>query len=295
MRASALGGPELRRTENERGCCPYEYIADDGLRKREVKRFLSIGLFAVFFVFGLWIIAVPESLLADLIQGAMHDSAIRIETADVRKGLLFDFTCGGIRLMKNDNRLIALENVSGRINPLSLLLLRLNAHFHGETAGGMITGTIDLFRGKSHIDIAVADANISGVPFFALLGIEGKGVLRGDLKIEDVRGDIKFSVRDAQLRSGSFGSVALPLEVFADARGAMTVKGNSVRITSFAFEGAGIYARLSGNITGGKMNLTMELMPDKLFKDNNLVFLLIEKYRDSPGHYSIPITGDMPI
>ncbi len=259
-----------------------------------MKRFLVGCLFAVLFVFGLWIIVVPESLLAGLIQGAMHDSNIRIEAADVRKGLFFDFTCQGIRLMKNDIKLIGLEHVSGKINPLSILMLRLNAHFHGETAGGRIKGTIDLFRGKNHVDIAVTDANVSGMPFFALLGIEGKGILSGDLKIEDVRGDIRFSVRDAQLESGSLGGVALPLEVFSDARGAMTVQGNSLRITSFAMEGTGIYARLSGNITGVKMNLMMELMPEKTFKDSNLLFLLIERYRSSPGHYSIPITGNVP-
>lgn len=259
-----------------------------------MKRFLVICLFAVFSVLGLWIIAVPESLLAGLIQGAMHDSDIRIDTAEVRKGFFFDFTCSGIRLMKNDTKLIVLENVSGKINPLSILMLRLNAHFHGETAGGKIAGTIDLFRGKSHVDIAVTDADVSGMPFFTLMGIQGKGVLKGDLKIEDVRGDIKFSVKDAQLGSGLLGGVALPLEVFSAARGAMTVQGNSVRITSFALEGTGVYARLSGDITGGKMNLMMELMPEKSFKDSNLLFLLIEQYRSSPGHYSIPITGDVP-
>jgi type II secretion system protein N len=260
-----------------------------------VKRFLIVCLFAVVFVFGLWIVAVPESLLAGLIEGAMHNSDIRIETADVRKGILFDFTCSGIRLRKNDKTLIALENVTGKINPLSLLTLRLNAHFHGGTGGGRLDGTIDLFRGNSHLEITVADADVSAMPFFALLGIEGKGVLTGALKIDNARGDITFSVKDAQFGPGSFGGVTVPLDVFTGARGAMTVAGNSVRITSFALEGVGIYARLSGSITGGKMDLTMELMPEKSFRDNNFIFLVLDKYKNSPGHYSIPITGGLPI
>ncbi len=259
-----------------------------------MKRFLIVCLFAIFFVFGLWIVAVPEALLSGLLEGALHDSNIRLETADVRKGLLFNFTCGTVRLRNNEKILLDIRNVSGKINPLSVIMMRLNAHFHGETAGGFITGTIDLFRGKSHVDITVTGANVSDIPFFALLGIEGKGTLGGDLKIEDVRGDIRFSVKDAQLGSGSLGGVTLPLEVFTGARGAMTVKGNSVRITSFALEGAGVYARISGDVTGGKMNLTMELMPDKSFKESNFIFLVIEKYKNSPGHYSIPLTGDVP-
>ena len=259
-----------------------------------MKRFLIACLFAALLVFGLWIIAIPESLLAGLLEGALHDSNIRLETTDVRKGPLFNFTCSAVRLINNDKTLLEIQNVSGKINPLSLLMLRLNAHFRGETAGGMMTGKIDLFRGRSHVDVAVTDADVSGMPFMTLLGVEGKGVLNGDLKIEDVRGDIKFTVKDAQLVSGLLGGIALPLEVFSDARGAMTVQGNSVRVTSFALEGTSVYARLSGDITGGKMNLIMELMPEKSFKDSNFIFLVIERYKNSPGHYSIPITGDVP-
>jgi type II secretion system protein N len=233
--------------------------------------------------------------LTGLVEGALHDSNIRIEAVDVRKGPFFNFTCGAVGLKKNEKTLLEIQKVSGKINPFSLLTLRLNAYFRAETAGGMMTGKIDLFRGKSHVDVAVIDADVSDVPFMTLLGVEGKGVLNGDLKIEDVRGDIKFSVKDAHLAAGSLGGVTLPLEVFSGARGAMSVQGNSVRIASFALEGAGIYARLTGDITGGRMNLTMELMPEKSFRDSNLIFLVIEKYRNSPGHYSIPITGDVPL
>ncbi len=260
-----------------------------------MKRLLIVCLFVVAFVFGIWIIAVPESLLTGLIEGAIHDNNIRIETADVRKGIFFDFTCSSILLRKNGKTLIAFDNVTGRINPLSLLTLRLNAHFHGGSGGGSVAGTIDLFRGKSHIDIAVTDADVSAMPFFALLGIEGKGVLTGALKIENARGDITFSIKDARFGAGSFGGVMVPLDAFTGARGAMTIAANSVRITSFALEGSGIYARLRGDITGGKMDLTMELMPEKSFKDSNFIFLALEKYKDSPGHYSIPITGGLPL
>ncbi len=260
-----------------------------------MKRFLIACLAAVIFVFGLWVIAIPESLLTGLVEGAMHDNDMRIETSGVKKGIFFDFTCGRVELKKNDRTLMSIENVAGRINPLSLLTLRLNAHFRGETGGGRVMGTIDLFRGKSHIDIAVADADVADMPFFSLLGIEGKGVLTGTLRIENVSGDIKFAVRDARFGSGSFGGITVPLDVFTGARGAMTITGNTVRITSFALEASDIYARLSGDVTSGKMNLIMELMPEKSFKDSNFIFLVLEKYKNSPGHYSIPITGGLQL
>jgi type II secretion system protein N len=260
-----------------------------------VKRFLIAGLAAALFVIGLWIVAVPETLLTSLIEGAMHDSDMSIETAGVKKGPFFDFTCDGIHLKKNDKTLIELENIAGKINPLSLLMLRLNVHFHGETGGGRVKGTLDLLGGKSHVEIALTDADVAGMPFLGFLGIEGKGVLKGVLKIENARGDVKFSVNDARFGSGSFGGAAVPLDVFTDARGAMSIAGDSVRITSFALEGNGIYARVSGDITAGKMNLIVELMPEKSFKDSNFIFLVLEKYKTSPGHYSIPITGSLPL
>jgi type II secretion system protein N len=259
-----------------------------------VKRLLIAAVVLVFLVFGLWIIAVPESLLTNLVEGAMHDGNLRLRVSEMHKGLFYDFSCGSITLTKNSNPLLSVENIEGRINPLSLLLLKLNVLFNGDLSGGRVNGSIDLFRGKSHVTAAIRDAELEYIPFFAILGIEGQGILSGDINIRNAKGTVTFAVAAAQFNPATFGGVAVPLDVFEQGRGALTVDGNALHIQSFALEGKGIYARLRGDITGGRMSLTMELMPEKTFKDQNLVFLMLRRYEVSPGYYSIPLTGPLP-
>jgi type II secretion system protein N len=260
-----------------------------------VKRLLVAGVVFVFLVFGLWIIAVPESLMTSLIEGSMHDSNVRLGVADMHKGLFYNFTCGSITLTKNDKQLLSFENIKGKINPLSLLLLKLNVTFNGELSGGTVNGSIDLFRGKSRTAVRVDGAQLQDMPIFAMLGIDGRGTLSGDLNIRNTKGTVTFSVADARFSRAAFAGVAVPLEVFTGARGAMTVDGSTLRVQSFALEGEGIYARLRGDIIAGRMNLTMELMPEKSFRDQNLVFMLLTKYQVSPGYYSIPLNGPLPL
>ena len=260
-----------------------------------MKRSLIAAVVLVFLVFGLWIIAVPESLLTNLVEGAMHDGSLRLGVTDMRKGLFYNFSCGNITLTKNGKKLLSVNNIEGRINPLSLLLLKLNVLFSGDLSRGKVNGTIDLFRGKSHVTVSVNGAELQYMPFFALLGIEGQGILSGNINIRNEKGTITFSAADTRFSPAAFAGVAIPLDVFTGARGAMTVDGSMLRIKSFALEGEGIYARLKGDITGGRMSLTMELMPQKSFRDQNLVFMALKRYEVSPGYYSIPLTGPLPL
>ncbi len=259
-----------------------------------MKRLLIAAVVLVFLVLGLWIIAVPESLLTNLVEEAMHDGGLRLRVSDMRKGPFYDFSCGSITLNKNSRPLLSVGDVEGHINPLSLLLFKLNVLFSGDLSGGKVKGSIDLFRGKSQVSMAVRGAELEHMPFFASLGIEGRGILSGDISIRSSKGTVTFSVTDAQFNPAAFGGVALPLDVFNSGRGAMTVDGSMLRIQSFSLEGEGIYSRLKGDIAAGRMNLTMELMPEKTFKDRNLVFLTLKRYEVSPGYYSIPVTGPLP-
>lgn len=260
-----------------------------------MKRLLIAGLVLVFLVCGIWIIAVPEALITNLVEGSMHDSNLRLRVAEMHKGLFYDFTCESITLTKNDKPLLSLDAIEGKINPLSLLLLKLNVSFSGNLSRGKVNGSIDLFRGKSRVAVSVHNAELEYVPFFALLGIEGQGTLSGEINVRNAKGAITFSVADARLSRATFAGIEIPLDVFTAARGAMTVEGSMLRIQSFALQGESIYARLKGDIAAGKMNLAMELMPEKSFRDQNLVFMILAKYQVSPGYYSVPLAGPLPL
>jgi len=243
----------------------------------------------VILVFGLWSIVITDSMISGLIENSLRDGTMSVEVVNLKKGLFFNLTLDRLILKKSGNTLLSIENASGKINPLSLFIMRLTLYFSGDIAGGSIDGRIDLFRRKNHIDMNIRNAHIEEIPFFALIGLDGKGVLSGVLRLENGEGETRLEVKETELKTGTFGGIAVPLEMFNSARVAIEIGSGTLRVVSFSLEGKGIYARIKGTITGGATDLTMELMPDKTFSESNPVFSLIQSYKVSPGFYSIPI------
>jgi type II secretion system protein N len=259
-----------------------------------VKKVLYALVAAVIFLFGLWQIVITDSMVSALIENSLKDSDISVDITNLKKGLFFNLTLDRIILKKSGNTLLSIENASGKINPLSLFIMRLTLHFSGDIGGGRIDGGVNLFKKKNLIDMDIRNAHIEEIPFFALIGLDGKGVLSGELRLENGKGETRLEIKETELNAGTFGGVAVPLQVFDNARGAISISSGMLKVVSFSLEGKGIYARIKGTITGGRTDLTMELMPDKTFSENNPVFSLIESYKVSPGFYSIPINSNLP-
>lgn len=266
-----------------------------GHKLRPVACFLSALAAAAIFSCAVWYIAIPDSVVSDLIEGAFRNSSMSVQVTHLRKGLFFNLAIDGIALKKSGNTLLTIENATARINPFSLFMMRLTLHFSGDLGGGKIDGRVDLLKGRDRIDVHVGEAHLEDVPFFSIIKLEGKGVLSGDITLENNRGNIRLEIREAALKTGTFGGVTVPLEMFDTARGAFSLGYGMLKVTSFSLEGKGIYARIKGVIVGGNTNLTMELMPDKSLMASDPVFSLLESYRVSPGFYSIPINGNLPL
>ena len=139
------------------------------------------------------------------------------------------------------------------------------------------------------------DAHMEEMPFLSETGIGGSGEISGEYRAEDGAGNLKFTVKNAELKAYSLGGAPLPLNMFHSARGAMEINGRTLRISSFAMEGKGIYARISGDMTGKTLNLMMEIMPDASLEKNDPMFSLIRRYEVSPGYYRIPFRGTNPL
>ena len=259
-----------------------------------MKRFLIAGLAGIIIVLGFWQIAVPGSLITDLIENSLAAKGLHADFTGFRKGLFFNFEAEQITLKKSGASLLSIENARARVNPLSLLALRLPVLFDGDISGGRLNGRVDLLH-DNRVDIAIDKAEIEGISFFRVLGLAGRGIFSGDMKIENSSGEIRFDLTNAAFESASFGGIMLPLEMFYKARGAMTINNNTVEIKSFALEGEGIYARIKGKITEGRASLTIELMPERTFKEKNYIFSMLEQYKVSPGYYSIPITSNLAV
>jgi type II secretion system protein N len=259
-----------------------------------VKRLLVAGIIAAVLVFGLWFIAVPESLLSGLIANSFQGSPVSIDVENLQKGLFYNVRISRIVLKKAGAALLSVDNASGRLSFSSLLKLRPGITFHGDLAGGTVRGTLYFSRGDRSLDVALKNVQLEEVPFFAQAGLGGRGVISGEYRSVNRRGNLKFTVEDADIRTASFGGVPVPLNMFRTARGAMETNDGILRINSFAMEGKGIYARIKGEVTGSTLNLTMEIMPDASIERQDMMFSMIRRYEVSPGYYSIPIRSAIP-
>ena len=259
-----------------------------------MKRLLFALLITAAIVFGIWLIVIPSSLIIHQIENSLYKSNLQGEITGFKKGLFFSFTSQNIILKKSDNTLLSLDNVVGKINPLSLFLMKLPLTFHGDVSGGKITGNVNLLKGKNHVNVNIDNATIDGIPLFNVMGLSGKGTLSGEFRLRDGTGNLKLSINNAQFESTSFSGVIVPLDMFQSARGAMTIDGDLVRISSLSLQGDDFYARVKGNIKKNVMDLTLELMQNSSSADKSSLLLFLENYKVSPGYYVIPIKGNVP-
>jgi len=263
------------------------------MKRSPVIWFLCAVAAALILIFGLYSIVFSDSMIKGLIENSLKGSDLSVEITNLKKGIFFSLSSDRITLKKSGNVLLSIDNASGKINPLSLIMMRLTLHFDGVIGGGRMNGAINLFGGKNLTTIGISDAHIEEIPFFALIGLNGSGVLSGGLKLQNGSGETRVEIREARFKTGNFGGVTVPLEMFDGARGALTIGRSMLKVVSFSMEGRGIYARIKGNVAGGQTDLTMELMPEKTFSEHNPLLSLVESYKVSPGFYSIPIKSTL--
>lgn len=248
----------------------------------------------------MWFIAIPENLIADLIENSLSREYLYLKTEGVKKGLFYNFGAERILLKKkgsgrdSDDTLLVFSNVKGRLDFLSLFRLRPELRFHGSMNGGDVTGFVRL-TGADSLMITAGNIRINGIPLFEPLGIYGDGILSGSFRVRNNSGELKFSVRDVNLKSTSLSGVFLPLDLFHDIKGAVKMNSdNTAEVQSFAMTGTGIFARVKGTMQGNDMNMSLELMTDSSFASGSLFQMILEKYRVSPGYYLVPLKGGIP-
>jgi type II secretion system protein N len=259
-----------------------------------VKRLLIAILAVAVFIAGLWIVVIPGETLINLLNDSLRSRDVKAEFRDFRKGLFYNFSASQIILSNKSNQpLLEVDGVSGSLSLLSLVKFSPSAGFSGTIGGGDMKGVVRLLKGKTNTNISITKANMREIPFFPLLGIDGRGVITGEIVMNNDKGDVRFTVEDADFSRATFGGSTLPLNVFERARGAMSINGPVINIVSFTMEGDGIYARVKGNVNRNSLDLTMELMPEKGFTEENPVFAMLENYRVSPGYYVIPVKSTL--
>lgn len=256
---------------------------------------ILIALIAIPVIFwGIWI-AVPETSIQSIIVDSLSNERLRLEVKELKKGLFYNLSIERLLLKNSGKEQISLDNIYARINPLSLILLRLDLSFNGGIGGGNISGRIKLTKNKKLIEIDVKGASINEIPLFKFVGVQGTGTISGKFTIIDGTGHVEFITKDASFEPAIFSGVIVPLNFFHSMRGSMDIKGDTLNIVSVALEGKNIFARLKGVIKDGVMDINMELMPGISFIENPLFVYGLEKYKISPGYYLIPVKRELSL
>ena len=229
--------------------------------------------------------------MQSLIGGSIRDGKLEIEIKGLKKGLFYNLSVERLILRSSGEEQVSLDNIHARINPLTLVLLRLNLYFNGGIEGGTISGHMNLARNKMRMDVNVKEADIREIPLFKISGLQGTGTISGRFTMINGTGHVEFFTEDASFEPAIFSGITVPLNFFHSVRGSFDIKGNIINVLSVALEGKNIFARLKGIIKDGFMDLDMELMPGISFIENPLFVYGIEKYKVSPGYYLIPVKG----
>ena len=77
------------------------------------------------------------------------------------------------------------------------------------------------------------------------------------------------------------------MDMFHTVRGSIVMKGRAIDVKSVTLEGKGLFARASGTIMGGMMDMTLELMPEP--EADKLISVFAGRYKISDGFYRIPL------
>lgn len=264
-----------------------------------MKKASLITATVLFIIVGLWHVVIPASLITDTMENALNGDYLYLKAEELKKGAFYNFSAARVILMKKegggtaDYPLLVFENVKGRFEFLSLFVFQPQFSFAGRMGVGEVRGKLRL-TGTDTLKIEGKDISIRGIPLFEPLGVYGDGILSGNLLVRNNTGDLKFSVRDVQLVPASLGGISLPLDLFHEIKGAITLRNDTAEVLSFAMTGEGIYARVKGSIRRADVNLTLELMTDSSFVAEPFFRFLLERYKVSPGYAVIPLHGLIP-
>lgn len=262
------------------------------------KIFIAIILLSVF-VFGLWFVALPAAPMIDILEGSFKKDHIYLKTEGFKKGLFYNFSTERVLIKgksvngDSETPLLIFHDVNVRFDFMSLFRLSPELSFNCRTGHGVVAGKVGL-AGKNRLEIKGDNINVNEIPFLESLGIYGDGIFSGNYLVQDKKGKLKLSVTGARLKGTYLAGVFLPMNLFDDIKGVMTINDDIVEVKSLAMSGKGVYGRVKGSIKANHMDLNLELMTDSSYATASIPLAILEQYKISPGYYVIPLKGDIP-
>ena len=260
-----------------------------------MKKTLVLLLVAIpVILYGIWFAFTKESLQS-LIEWAFAGGDGIVEIKGLEKGIFYDFSISRATLKTSRSELISFENIRARINPLYLLIMRMDISFKGDACGGNFSGCLHLRKKRAMGEIEIKRAVIDEVPFLKLAGIKGAGTVSGKYLLADGNGHADFFTQDAVFEPAFFSGIKMPLNLFSSIKGSLDIKGDIINIVSVSLEGKDVYARLKGSVRNAFIDIKMELMPGPPLAENPLFLAEFERNKVSPGYYVIAVREQLSL
>ena len=265
---------------------------------------LGYSVAALLLFVALTILFTPNRAILEAINRGLAGQGLTLSAAEFGKVFPLGIGGRGWTLSSGKGKLLTLERVSLKLRLVPLLAGKLVFSFDAGSGSGRIAATASS-AGNGSLRLAITGLNLEQVPFFATVtGTQAAGIINGQAEMSGLKGKgtgfIRLDAQGVDLRGIKIGEMPLPDATYQTVQGMVRISGGSVTIESFTLQGTGLYARLKGNILPGgdlrtaPLDMTLELMPKPDFLDRQkLIFLLMAKYLDTPGHYQIPIKGTL--
>jgi type II secretion system protein N len=246
----------------------------------------------IVFLLLVWFFAIPVSLIQSNIEDVVAQSGnnnMKLSIEGLRKGLFLNLYADQLDLEIDNKPALIVTEFTGRFAPGYLLDGKLAVRIKGNIADGELNGVFQLpVNGEMKIERAALDK----IPYLTRFGIDVKGSAYAEIFMDIEAVNIVFKVPDLSIDEST--TIIPLLNTFHALQGSVSIIQNKVQVESVSLEGDKGYARLKGNIINNRMDLAIELMPDRE-KLNALESMMIGKYIVSPGYYVVPIKGMMPL
>lgn len=255
----------------------------------KIRNILYVATGIPVFIILLWFFAIPDNLIEERIEDAVAMSGnMSLSISGLKKGIFFALYADDLNLKIDNKPALNITGFASNFRPRYLSGGQIAFAITGKIGTGDLDGIIKLPRTGS---IKIDRAELSAIPYLMQFGIKIDGNVYADIDINNDLLKVTFEVPDLNIDDTS--SVFPLLNTFQKLQGALSIKGNTIKVDSISLEGEKGFARLKGDITNGVMNLVLELMPDTR-KLNVMETMLIGKYIVSPGYYIVPIKGPLP-
>jgi len=239
-------------------------------------------------------------LINGYITESLEGRDVKVKLIGFKKGIIYTFRAQQGLILYSGTEITS-SSASREIQPViviqdinvtpdlqSLLELTPRLNFSGRINHGTISGTIAEEQREMALHIDGENIQINDLPIIDKIGVHGDGTLMFNFQRRHQKGEITFSIDNAMLKGELTGISALPLYLFRNVKGWLTIEDASIAVNSLTMEGKGIYVRIKGIIKENNFDGNIEVMMDSAFDLYPTIKSLLARYRVSEGFYVIP-------